>query len=128
MAVRALQRALGPKGLGQWQDNPDKAWVEGCPTIAPTSVAGERVSVRLPLFGEDMKYLIRQGNLALAQGQFKLGNFKEAAALFDQVLKEGAPSLSCCAASACHSPSWADMTTPSSICAPLTRWKKKKTA
>ena len=31
MAVRALQRSLGPKGLGLWQDNPQRAWVEGFP-------------------------------------------------------------------------------------------------
>src|SRR6185503_4069513 len=31
MAVRALQRALGPKGLGQWLDKPERAWVEGLP-------------------------------------------------------------------------------------------------
>src|SRR5207249_3807375 len=94
MAVRALQRALGSKGLGQWQDNPDKAWVEGMPENRSyvRKLAREFPFV-CPLFGEDMKYLIRQGNLALAQGQFKLGNFKEAATLFDQVLKEGAPSL-----------------------------------
>ncbi len=94
MAVRALQRSLGAKGLGQWQTNPGKAWVEGMPENHSyvRKLASEFPFV-CPLFGEDMKYLIRQGNLALAQGLFKLGNFKDAALLFEQVLKEGAPSL-----------------------------------
>lgn len=94
MAVRALQRALGPKGLGQWQENPDRAWVEGMPeNRSYVRKLADEFPFLCPLFGEDMKYLIRQGNLALAQGQFKLNNFQEAAVLFDKVLKEGAPSL-----------------------------------
>ncbi len=94
MAVRALQRALGPKGLGQWLDNPDRAWVEGFPDKRSyvRKLAAE-FSFVCPLFGDDMKYIIRQGNLALAQGHFKLSNYQEAAVLFEQVLKEGAPSL-----------------------------------
>ena len=94
MAVRALQRALGPKGLGQWAANPDRAWVEGMPeNRSYVRKLAEEFPFICPLFGEDMKYLIRQGNLALAQGQFKLNNFQEAAVQFDKVLKEGAPSL-----------------------------------
>lgn len=94
MAVRALQRALGPKGLGQWQENPDRAWVEGMPEHRSyVRKLAEQYPFVCPVFGEDMKYLIRQGNLALAHGQFKLNNFQEASVLFDKVLKEGAPSL-----------------------------------
>jgi tetratricopeptide (TPR) repeat protein len=94
MAVRALQFALGPKGLGMWQNEPERAWVECFPEHRSyiRKLAAE-FAFTCPLFGEDMKYLLRQGNLALAQGQFKLGNFQEAAELFDKVLKEGAPSL-----------------------------------
>ena len=94
MAVRALQRALGPKGLGLWQDEPQRAWVEGFPeNRSYVRKLASEFPFTCPLFGEDMKYLIRQGNLALAQGHFKLNNFQEAAELFDKVLKEGAPSL-----------------------------------
>lgn len=94
MAVRALQFALGPKGLGQWVENPHRAWVEGFPeNRSYVRKLAEESTFTCPLFGEDMKYLLRQGNLALAQGQFKLGNFADAAVLFDRVLKEGAPSL-----------------------------------
>ncbi len=93
-AVRALQTALGPKGFGMWRDDPHRAWVEGFPDNRSyvRKLAGE-FTYSCPVFGDDLKFLIRQGNLALAQGQFKLGNFKEAADLFDKVLKEGAPSL-----------------------------------
>lgn len=94
MAVRALQFALGPKGLGQYLENPNRAWVEGFPEHRSyVRKLAEEFDFTCPLFGEDMKYLLRQGNLALAQGQFKLSNFQEAAELFDKVLKEGAPSL-----------------------------------
>jgi tetratricopeptide (TPR) repeat protein len=93
-AVRALQGALGPKGFGMWRDDPQRAWVEGFPENRSyvRKLAGE-FTFSCPVFGDDMKFLFRQGNLALAQGQFKLGAFKEAADLFDKVLKEGAPSL-----------------------------------
>jgi hypothetical protein len=94
MAVRALQYALGSKGLGQWIENPDRAWVEGLPeNRSYVRKLAEEFPFTCPLFGEDMKFLIRQGNLALAQGYFKLSNFQEAAELFETVLNEGAPSL-----------------------------------
>lgn len=94
MAVRALQFALGPKGLGQYLEDPNRAWVESFPeNRSYIRKLAEEYTFTCPLFGEDMKYLLRQGNLALAQGQFKLNNFQEAADLFDKVLKEGAPSL-----------------------------------
>ncbi len=94
MAVRALQRALGPKGLGMWLDDPKKAWVEGFPENRSyvRKLASEH-PFSCPLFGDDLKFLIRQGNLSLALGLFKLENYKEAAEQFDRVLKEGAPSL-----------------------------------
>jgi tetratricopeptide (TPR) repeat protein len=93
-AVRALQKALGPRGLGQWEGNPQRAWVEAFPE--------HRSYVRklaldhpytCPLWGSDLNLLIRQGNLALAQGQFKLGNYQDAATLYDRALKEGALQL-----------------------------------
>src|SRR5262249_20603931 len=31
LAIRALQRVLGPRGLLQWQGQPNRAWVEGFP-------------------------------------------------------------------------------------------------
>ncbi len=93
-AVRALERSLGPKGFGMWRDDPHRAWVEGFPeNRSYVRKLASEFTYTCPVFGDDLKFLFRQGNLALAQGQFKLGNFKEAADLFDKVLKEGAPSL-----------------------------------
>ena len=93
-AVRALERSLGPKGFGMWRDDPHRAWVEGFPeNRSYVRKLASEFTYTCPVFGDDLKFLFRQGNLALAQGQFKLGNFKESADLFDKVLKEGAPSL-----------------------------------
>ncbi len=93
-AVRALQKALGPRGLGQWEGNPQRAWVEGFPEHRSyvRKLASE-YPYTCPLWGSDLSFLVRQGSMALAQGQFKLGNFQEAAVLYDRALKEGALSL-----------------------------------
>jgi tetratricopeptide (TPR) repeat protein len=92
-AVRALQRALGPRGLAQWADSPQRAWVEAFPEHRSyvRKLASEHSFV-CPLWGPDLRFLVRQGELALAQGQFRLGNYQESAGLFDRVLKEGAPT------------------------------------
>lgn len=93
-AVRALQGALGAKGFGMWREDPHRAWIEGFPeNRSYVRKLASEFTFSCPVFGDDLKFLYRQGNLALAQGQFKLGNFAEAADLFDKVLKEGAPSL-----------------------------------
>ena len=46
-----------------------------------------------PLWGGDLSILRQQGNLALAQGHYKLGAYADAADLFGKVLQNGAPSL-----------------------------------
>jgi tetratricopeptide (TPR) repeat protein len=93
-AVRALQKALGPRGLGQWEGNPQRAWVEAFPEHRSyvRKLASDH-PYTCPLWGSDLNLLIRQGNMALAQGQFKLGNYQEAATLYDRSLKEGALQL-----------------------------------
>lgn len=92
LAVRALNRAL--RGLQTWTHNPKQAWVEAFPE-------GRSFIRRLaakhpftcPLFGPDLTILTQQGNLALAQGLYKLNGYQEAADLFAKVLQNGAPSL-----------------------------------
>ena len=93
-AVRALQKSLGPRGLGQWEGAPERAWVEAFPEHRSyiRKLASEW-PYTCPLWGTGLTLLIRQGNLALAQGQFKLGNHQDAAGLFDKGLKDGALSL-----------------------------------
>lgn len=93
-AVRALQRAVGPKGLGIWAGNPQRMWVEAFPeNRSYIRKLAAKATFICPLFGGDMQVLTRQGALALAQGLFKLGNFQEAADQFAKSLAEGAPSL-----------------------------------
>ena len=93
-AVRALQKALGPRGLGQWDGAPQRAWVEAFPEHRSyvRKLAGE-YPYTCPLWGSDLILLVRQGNMALAQGQFKLGNYQDASNLYDRALKEGALTL-----------------------------------
>jgi len=94
LAVRALQRALGPRGLEMWAQEPRKAWVEGFPEsrsfIRKLASAYPFVC---PLWGGDLNILMQQGNLALAQGLYKMAAYQEAADLFGKVLQNGAPSL-----------------------------------
>jgi tetratricopeptide (TPR) repeat protein len=93
-AVRALQKALGPRGLGQWEGNPQRAWVEGFPEHRSyVRKLATEYPYTCPLWSGDLILLIRQGNMALAQGQFKLGNHQDAANLYDRALKEGALQL-----------------------------------
>lgn len=93
MAVRALQRSLGPKGFGQWAGNPARAWVEGFSEQRSyiRKLAGKHPFV-CPLWGSDLQVLLRQGDLALAQGLYRLGQFQESCDLFAKLLREGAPS------------------------------------
>ncbi|MCI0683182.1 MAG: hypothetical protein L0Y71_13860 [Gemmataceae bacterium] len=93
-AVRALQRAVGPKGLALWADHPQRLWVEAFPeNRSYIRKLASKATFICPVFGGDMQVLTRQGALALAQGLFKLGNFQEAADQFAKSLAEGAPSL-----------------------------------
>lgn len=93
-AVRALQKALGPRGLGQWEGNPQRAWVDGFPEHRSyVRKLASDYPYTCPLWGGDLILLVRQGNMALAQGQFKLGNYQDAATLYDRALKEGALQL-----------------------------------
>jgi tetratricopeptide (TPR) repeat protein len=94
IAVKALQRALGPRGLEMWKNTPSRAWVEGFPEkISFVRRLAAQHPFQCPLFGSEVAYMIRQGQIALGQGQYRLGNFEEAAKIFTQLLQEGAPAL-----------------------------------
>lgn len=94
LALRALHRALGPQGLEQWLDRPARAWLEGLPQQRSyvRRLASHHAFV-CPLWGSDLAQIIRHGKVALGQGHYRLGQFQEAARLFDQLLQESAPSL-----------------------------------
>ena len=94
MAVRALQAALGPRGLPLWVKNPDRAWVEGFPDVSKSFVprlASQNKFV-CPVFGADIGVLVRQGFIALSQGQYRQGNFQESANICEGLLKDAPPT------------------------------------
>jgi tetratricopeptide (TPR) repeat protein len=94
LSVRALQRALGPRGLEMWEQEPRRAWVEGFPEGRSfVRKLAAMYAFVCPLWGGDLNALKQQGNLALAQGLAKLGSAQEAAELYGKVLQNGAPSL-----------------------------------
>jgi Flp pilus assembly protein TadD len=93
-AVRTLQRALGQRGLAQWQQEPQRAWVEGFPDgRSYVRRLAAKHPYHCPFWGGDLQLLLRQGNLALAQGLYRGGNFQEAADLYHKLLQETAPTL-----------------------------------
>lgn len=93
MAVRTLQRGLGPKGLALWARHPDRAWIEAFPENKSfvRKLAAEH-RYRCPLLGADLVLLSRQARTALAQAHYRLGAFAEAAELFQDLLKECPPN------------------------------------
>lgn len=95
LAARALQRALGSRGLSQWEGNPRQAWIEAFPE-GRSFVRKLATShpFTCPVWGGDLGQLIREGRVALGQALYKLGSFQEAADLYSAAIKEGAPSLS----------------------------------
>ncbi|MFO0845449.1 MAG: hypothetical protein U0797_24205 [Gemmataceae bacterium] len=94
LALRALQRALGPRGLPQWQSQPDRLWVEALPEGKSWA---RRLAVRhryvCPILGGDLSVVVRQGQLALAQAMYRQERFQEAADLYGQLMQEAPPTL-----------------------------------
>jgi TolA-binding protein len=93
IAVRALQRALGPQGLLLWAQTPQRLWVEAFPENRSylRRLASEH-PYTCPLWGSDLQAILRQGQTTLAEGLYRLGRYQEAAELFDKVAKHSAPS------------------------------------
>jgi tetratricopeptide (TPR) repeat protein len=108
IAVQALQRACGPRGLGLWAGAPPgdgqarrpdpraaaRLWVEAFPE---TRSYVRRLALKYPyvcpILGSDVGAMLRQGQLALAQAHYRLGNFQESADLFNALLQESPPTL-----------------------------------
>jgi tetratricopeptide (TPR) repeat protein len=94
IAVRSLQRALGPQGVLLWAANPQRLWVEAFPDGRSfVRRLAERDPYTCPLWGRDLKIILRQGKTALAQGFYRLGRLQEAAELYGNLAQESAPSL-----------------------------------
>lgn len=93
MAVRTLQRGLGPKGLALWAHQPDRAWIEAFPENKSfVRKLATQHRYHCPLLGADLVLLSRQARTALAQAHYRLGAFAEAAELFQDLLKECPPN------------------------------------
>jgi tetratricopeptide (TPR) repeat protein len=94
LALRALQRALGPRGLPLWANQPERVWVEALPE-ARSYVRRLALKHRYicPLLGGDLPVIIRQGQLALAQALYRQDKFAEAADLFGKLLQESPPTV-----------------------------------
>ncbi|MGH7172012.1 MAG: hypothetical protein ACRELG_17190, partial [Gemmataceae bacterium] len=94
LAARALQRALGPRGLALWSARPQRAWVEAFPE-GKSYV--RRLAVKhayvCPVLGADLTLLVRQGQFALAQAQYRHGDFAESADLFGKLLQDSPPTV-----------------------------------
>lgn len=94
IAVRAMQRALGAKGLMMWARTGERLWVEGFPeTRSFVRRLASKHRYVCPLWGADLAAIVREGNVALGQGFYRMGNFQEAADVFNRLAQEAAPSL-----------------------------------
>jgi tetratricopeptide (TPR) repeat protein len=93
LAVRALQRALGPRGLPLWAQTPDRAWVEAFPEAKSyVRRLASKNPYSCPILGNDLAAIARFGRIALAQALYRQGTFGEAADLYGKLLQEMPPT------------------------------------
>jgi tetratricopeptide (TPR) repeat protein len=93
LAVRALQRALGPRGLGLWAQNPDRAWVEAFPEAKSyVRRLAAKHPYTCPILGNDLAAIARLGRISLAQALYRQGSFQEAADLYGRLMQEMPPT------------------------------------
>jgi tetratricopeptide (TPR) repeat protein len=93
LALRALQRALGPRGLPLWSSAPERAWVESFPEgRSYVRRLASKYPFVCPVLGDDLGAIIREGQFALAQAHYRQGAYQEAADLFNKLLQETAPT------------------------------------
>jgi tetratricopeptide (TPR) repeat protein len=93
LAARALRKALGPRGLSLWLQNPDRAWVEAFPEgHSYIRRLAEHHLYVCPVLGGELHVLLRQGRQALAQALLQQGSYQEAADIFTQLLQEIPPT------------------------------------
>ncbi len=94
IALKALQRATGPRGLAMWLKTPERAWVEAFPESRSwVRRAAERGPFTCPILGRDLNVIIRAGLLAQAQAHYKLEQFQESADIYARLLENVAPSV-----------------------------------
>jgi len=94
LALRALQRALGPRGFGLWAARPDRAWVEAFPEAhSYVRRLANKYPYVCPVLGSDLTVIVRQGQFAMAQAHYRHGDFQEAADLFAKLLQDSPPTV-----------------------------------
>jgi tetratricopeptide (TPR) repeat protein len=93
LATRALNRALGQRGLPIWHNHPEKVWVEGFPEGRSfvRKLASQHPFV-CPLWGNDLRVLVRQGQMALGQAYYRMQQYGPAAETFQKLLDDSAPT------------------------------------
>ena len=93
-AIRTLQRALGPRGFGEYTREPKRAWVDALPeNLSYVRRMASLYPFICPVWGEDFLSVQRQGRGALAKAYFRLGQFKDAVQLYEKLVEVSAPSL-----------------------------------
>ncbi len=94
LALRALQRALGPRGFGLWTARPERAWVEAFPEAhSYVRRLANKYPYVCPVLGPDLTVILRQGRFAMAQAHYRHGDFPEAADLFAKLLQDSPPTV-----------------------------------
>lgn len=94
IALKSLQRAIGPKGLAMWLKTPERAWVEAFPeSRSYVRKAANKSRYTCPILGRDLNVIIRAGLLAQAQAHYKLEQFQESADIYAKLLENVAPSV-----------------------------------
>jgi tetratricopeptide (TPR) repeat protein len=93
LAIRALQRALGPRGFAPWAHAPERAWVDGLPEGRSfvRRLATQHTYV-CPVFGPGLAVLTRQAQVALAQAFYRGDSFSEAADVYGKLLQDSPPT------------------------------------
>jgi tetratricopeptide (TPR) repeat protein len=93
IASRALQRALGARGLAPLLRQPQRLWTETFPEgRSYVQRLATRYAFVCPVFGNDVAAIARQGEFALAQAEYRQGHFREAADRFAKLLQDAPPS------------------------------------
>src|SRR5262249_46396769 len=87
------QRALGQRGLAPWVKQPQRLWTDAFPEgrshVWKLALKHQFVC---PVFGSDVAALVRHGEFALAQAEYRQGHFQEAADRFAHLLQDAPPS------------------------------------
>ena len=93
IAMRAILKAVGPRGLLTWQGQPDRVWIEAFPEgRSYVRRLATRHRFTCPIMGGDLAVILRQGQISLAQACYRQEKFQEAADLYAKLLQDSPPT------------------------------------